>query len=149
MIVKFLKRSIFYLVLLISLLNTSCKEDEVILDTTVCDYEVLIDKNQYDNLNSDNFNFMEAEVDEDCLILKIGASGCSGNSWEFELVDSGTIAESFPEQRYLKFKLVNKEACLAVFTKTISFDLKALQISGSNRLILHIDGLGQSLIYEY
>lgn len=82
-------------------MNTTCEEDDVLVDATFCDDEILVGKNQYDNLNSDNLSFIEAEINGDCLILKIEASGCSGASWPFKLVDSEAIAESFPEQRYL------------------------------------------------
>lgn len=149
MVVKFLKRTIFYLVFIFCFLNTTCDDDDMIVDAIGCDYEVLVNKTEYDNLDSDNFNFIEAEIVGDCLILKIGASGCSSDSWEFKLVDSEAIAESLPEQRYLKFQLINKELCLAVFERTISFDLRALQITESNELILNIDGLDDALSYKY
>jgi hypothetical protein len=129
-------------------LNTQCEDDIVVYDS-ICDYLITVSATKYNNLESDDFIFVNAEIDEDCLVISIGASGCDGASWEFELLDSGAVAESLPEQRYLKLKLLNNEDCLAYFERAVSFDLNPIQIRGSNKIILHIDGLDESLEYSY
>ncbi|MDO5978273.1 hypothetical protein [Flavivirga spongiicola] len=131
-------------------MSTKCEDDHDISPIIeICDQKTMVNKNIYDNLVSADFDFVSTEITDNCLAIEISASGCDGNSWEFNLVDSGAVAESSPEQRYLKFQLINEEACLAVFKKTITFDLTPLQISGSNEVILHLEGLESSLRYKY
>lgn len=144
-----LKKISFYIVFLFCFLNTTCEKENLVVDRSGCSYEVVVDKNEYDNLVSDHFDFIETEIVGDCLNLKMAASGCSGDTWEFRLVDSEAVAESLPEQRFLKFQLINKELCQAVFEKTISFDLSALQIHESGELLLNIEHLDKSLRYTY
>ena len=46
-------------------------------------------------------------------------------------------------------ELINEESCEAYFIKTVSFDLKPLQIDGQNIVPLNIYGWNEQLIYEY
>ncbi len=143
-------KKIFSIVLIIlCFVNMKCEESDNDVVNSSCDFISVIDKTQYDNLDTANFKFINVEIVDDCIIIKIGASGCSGDNWGFNLVDSGVVAESSPEQRYLKFELVNDEACLAYFERTISFDLLPLQVNGSNEIILHIENVDSSLNYKY
>ncbi|WP_303318497.1 hypothetical protein Q4Q34_04090 [Flavivirga abyssicola] len=145
-----LRKILLVVSIMCSFLSIQCKEDDDIKPTIdICDQKTVINKNIYNNLVSADFNLVSAEITNNCLTIEISASGCDGNSWEFNLVDSGAVAESSPEQRYLKFQLINQEACLAVFKKTISFDLAPLQINGSNEIILHFEGLESLLRYKY
>ncbi|WP_418602788.1 hypothetical protein [Hwangdonia sp.] len=131
-------------------MNTQCEDENDDLYNGACDFVTIVDKSEYDNLESANFKLSNAEITGDCLTVTVSASGCSTDNWGFNLVDSGAIAESSPEQRYLKFQLINNEVCLAYFEKTISFNLKPLQIDNSvNEVILHIEGLESSLNYTY
>jgi hypothetical protein len=124
-------------------------EDDVITDFE-CDYATIVSESEYNDANSEGLTFLEANIEGDCLSFKIGASGCDGGSWRFQLIDSGAVAESLPEQRYLKLDFDNNEACLAYFERTVSFDLKPLQIdSGIDKVILHVDGWEQPFTYSY
>lgn len=143
------KKLVFLLWIPVLFLNTQCDEDNIILDDFPCDETVIIDQSLYNNLESDSFSIENAEIIDNCLSLRIGASGCDGSSWEFDLLDSGTVAESSPEQRFLKLQLINNEACLAVIGRTVSFNVSSLQIEGSNEIILHIEGFGASIAYNY
>lgn len=144
-----LKRLGVYFAFAFCFINTTCDDEEVVVDRIECNYDVTIDKDKFNNLNSDAFNLVGAEIIGDCLFMSVMASGCSGDSWQYALVDSEAVAESLPEQRYLKFQLTNEELCLAVFEKTISFNLSSLQIQGSNEIILNIDGLKTPIPYKY
>ncbi|MFL1012072.1 hypothetical protein [Flavisericum labens] len=136
--------------LMLFFVNMTCdKNDDADNYNGSCDQITIVDSDMYNNLETDYFTFIEAEIVDDCLYIEFGSSGCDGNSWRFNLVDSGAVAESFPEQRYLKFQLKNEEACLAYFTRTVSFDLKPIQVSGSNEIILNIEGFEPSLKYKY
>jgi len=144
-----IKKIFFIIPLALCFMNMQCDAGEIEHLNEICDETTIINQDLYDILNSANFTFVDAEITDDCLNVTIGASGCDGNTWGFSLVDSGAITESSPEQRYLKFQLVNDEACLAFFERTVSFDLRSLQINGSNEIILHIEGLESSLNYKY
>jgi len=147
---QIVKKLFFAIPVALCFMNMTCEtDDDIDLSSDICDQITVVSKTQYDNLVSDNFTFGNVEITDDCLNIEISSSGCSGDSWGFNLIDSGAVAESSPEQLYLKFKLINNEACLAVFERTISFDLTPLQVNGSNLIILHIDGLETSLEYAY
>ena len=145
-----IKKIFFGIIVMLFFVNMQCEEEgmESSMDN-VCEQTTVVNEAAYNNLVSANFMFVNAEITDDCLTIEISASGCDGNSWEFKLVDSGAIAESSPEQRYLKFQLTNDEACLAVFKRTVSFNLTPLQINGSHEIILHLEGLEPSLNYKY
>lgn len=130
-------------------LNMQCEDEEKESEDAICDFLTIVNAAKYNNLNSDIFTLINYEIDGDCLLLTIGTSGCDGNSWEFNLVDSGAIAESFPEQRYLKLDFSNEELCLAYFERKVSFNLMPVQVKGSNKIILHIDGLDEPIEYVY
>lgn len=142
------EKVLFFFIIIFSFLNTQCEED-VIIDDLLCDFTTVIDETKYANLSSDNFTFVNAEIEGDCLSIEIGASGCDGSTWKFELIDSGAVAESSPEQRFLKFEFLNTELCAAFFERTISFNLEPLRISGSNEIILNLDGWEAPLNYSY
>lgn len=145
-----LKKLSFAIGILFCCMNVLCEGiEEPGIDVNYCDDQVIIDESLFETLQSSNFDFVSAEIIDDCLFIDMGASGCDGNTWEFALVDSGAIAESSPEQRYLKFQLINQEACLAFLQETISFDLTPIQINGSNEIILNIEGYESSLNYKY
>ncbi|WP_282136540.1 hypothetical protein [Seonamhaeicola maritimus] len=142
------EKVLFFFIIIFSFLNTQCEED-VIIDDLLCDFTTVIDETKYANLSSDNFTFVNAEIEGDCLSIEIGASGCDGSTWKFELIDSGDVAESSPEQRYLKLDFNNDELCDAYFESTFTFDLNPVKVQGSNKIILHLDGLDESLEYSY
>lgn len=135
---------------MLCLTNTQCEDDDLLIVPNNCDLSILIDSNAYDNSVSSEFAFVSVNIiDGNCLFIEFSASGCDGDSWEFELIDSGAVAESLPEQRFLKFELTNNEACLAVFERSTSFDLIPLQVEGSNEILLNIDGLNEPVVYSY
>ncbi len=144
---KIIKQLTLSLIVIMCFLSTQCDDDESIV--TNCDQNVIVNEDLYNDLETAFFTFVNVEVIDDCLSVEISSSGCDGNSWEFNMVDSGLILESFPEQRNLKFQLINNEACLAVFQRTVTFDLLPLRIEGSNEINLNIDGLGESVTYSY
>ncbi|WP_299549115.1 hypothetical protein [Seonamhaeicola sp.] len=146
--IKLTKTVLFFFVISFCFFNTQCEDDDVVGDL-ICDLSTIVSASEYNNLNSDNFAFIDAEIDGDCLAITIGASGCDGNTWEFSLVDSGAVAESSPEQRYLKLDFDNNEDCLAYFERVITFDLSPIRVEGSSKIILHIHGLDESLEYSY
>jgi len=130
------------------LMNTQCDEDDGFLQEP-CDQMVVVDSGFYESAESDVYSLINAEILDNCLAVNVSASGCDGNTWSMVLVDSGAVAESSPEQRFLKFVFSNDEECLAVFTQERSFDLSPIQVNGSNEIILNIEGFPEPLTYSY
>lgn len=122
--------------------------DEVLLFSTSCDDQVALDKDLYQK-ESSFFTIVSALISGDCLQVTYSSSGCSGDSWDIKLVDAEEVLESFPIQRNIRLILDNQEACQAVFTRTISFDISPLQTSPYNQVSLNLDEFDQQLIYVY
>ena len=130
-------------------MNVLCEKESDDTNDIFCDETTIISEALFNDLDSASFTFIDAEIINNCLNIEIEASGCDANTWVFQLVDSGAIAESLPEQRFLKCQLINEEACLASFQRITSFDLTPIQIEGSHELVLNIEGLESSLTYKY
>jgi hypothetical protein len=128
-------------------MNTQCDEDDII--DAPCDQTVVVDNGFYQSAESGDYNLINTEINDNCLTIQISASGCDGTSWSMVLVDSGDVAESSPEQRFLKLVFTNNETCLAVFEQERTFDIRPLQIDGSNEIILNIEDFPEPITYTY
>ena len=126
-------------------MNMQCNEDDNVV--VPCGLEVVVDAVAYQAAESHAID--SAIINDDCLALIVSGSGCDASTWLMSLIDSGNVAESFPNQRYLKLTLHNNEDCLAVFNKEENFDLTALRIEGANEVLLNIEGLEESILYSY
>lgn len=134
------------LVVMLTLFN-ACEEDKI--NKSDCDALVLLDSDKHQNGATAFYTILNASIKNDCLEIEYSASGCDGSSWSEEMVDAEVILESFPIQRNLKLLLDNKEACQAVFTKKVSFDLTPIQTEDYTKIILNIDGYDEPLLYNY
>ncbi|WP_298902429.1 hypothetical protein [uncultured Psychroserpens sp.] len=128
-------------------MNTTCDEDDFIPEP--CDQVAVIDNGFFQTAESNLYTLNGVDLNGDCLLISLSASGCDGNSWSMVLVDSGEVSESLPEQRSLKFIFSNTETCLAVFSQERSFDLRPLQVEGSNEVILNIEDFPEPITYQY
>jgi len=133
------------LVTLLALFN-ACEDDKI---ESSCDALVVISSDKYQNGTTEFYSIISAKIIDDCLEIEYSSSGCDGKSWSEEMVDAAEILESFPIQRKLKMLLDNQEACAAVFTKTVSFDLTPIRTEDYSKIILNIDGLKEPLLYRY
>ncbi|MGB1248674.1 MAG: hypothetical protein ACPG4Z_07295 [Chitinophagales bacterium] len=132
----------------------SCEKEENNNSTTdfdlQCDEFIIENASRYQNDSSLYFGIDTIVLNGSCLDITIGASGCNGSTWNVDFIDEGVIMESLPIQRNARVLLVeNNEACLAVPSRTFSFDLQPIQESSENSLILNIDGWDESILYEY
>ncbi len=114
-----------------------------------CGEYVKVSEQLYASAPEEYGSIEEARITDDCLYIEFGASGCDGDSWVSQLIDSGAIMESSPEQRNIKFSLYNDEECDAYFVREVSFDISPLQISGSNKIFLNLENYETQLVYEY
>ncbi len=133
-------------IILVSITICSCGEDDDPERVSDCDSSVIINPLRFQNESSDSFMLMDAFIFDDCLEVTLSASGCDGESWSIELVDSGAIMESLPIQRDVKLLFKNDEDCRAVVTQTVSFDLFPLRTDDSS---IRINFENLSILYEY
>lgn len=122
--------------------------DPVILYSNQCDQLAIPDATKYQQ-ESAFHSIISASITGDCLTIEFSASGCSGESWRYELIDAEEILESAPIQRNIRLLLENQEACAAVFTRTASFDLRPLRDMGSGEIRFNLAGHSEQLSYTY
>ncbi len=134
------------LVVMLTMFN-ACEEDKI--NESNCDALIALDADKYQNGATDFYTIVHSSIIDNCLEIEYSASGCDGASWTVEMVDAEVVLESFPIQRNLKMLLDNKEACQAVFTKKVSFDLTPIQTESYSKIILNIDGYEEPLLYDY
>ena len=140
----------YLLIILVCICLISCSDsDDPDHSKGDCDDTMIIDEQSYINTSGDFMTIISAEIMDDCLLINYSASGCSGDNWELSLIGSDAIAESLPEQRYIKLSLENPEACLAIFTKETSFNISLLQIENDGVLILNLEAYDEALRYTY
>lgn len=133
-----------------SMFLMNCSEDDSHLtENTICDELAITDRDKFSNGPTDFISLASAILDGDCLEITYSASGCSGDSWEVKLFDSGEVAESLPVQKFLRLSLKNEEACLAVFMQTKTFDLSPIQLTDETQILLNIDGITNKILYDY
>ncbi len=144
---KSLKYTLLIFCFAILFLNTQCDEDDDVQPP--CGQSVVVDSGFYQSAESDLFELTDFQIEGNCLNVNVSSSGCDGATWSLVLVDSGNVAESFPEQRYLKLVFSNDEECLAVISQERSFDLETIQVEGSNAIILNLEGLEEPIDYTY
>jgi hypothetical protein len=122
----------------------ACQDNEVVVDF-FCGDAVVSDSDLYGATTTSNYSIVSVSVFMDCITLRISSSGCSGESWNASLIDSEEESFSIPPERFLRLRLENEEACLAVFEKEFTFDTKPIQPSGSGTVILNIEGWNEPI----
>ncbi|WP_157111630.1 hypothetical protein [Nonlabens spongiae] len=143
-----MKHLLFFMSLCIAFVGCSEGDDNQRPTSSNCDMNVVLSNAQFQNAPADQISIDELIIDGDCLKISFSSSGCDGNSWEVKLIDSETIAESFPPQRDIRLSLRNIEVCQAIISKEISFDISNLQVDG-NQVFLNIANNGARILYEY
>jgi hypothetical protein len=136
-------KKIFLCAMLISL---SCS-DSVDADFDLCNECVIIDNTLYNSSKTVDFTVNNVLLNRDFLTIKIGASGCSGNSWKATLIGANQILESNPVQRNIRVIFENNEACLAVFEKEFTFNIKKLK-EDESKIILNLGDWNTQINYN-
>ncbi len=141
-----MKKILFLTLIGLTILNCSSDEDNE--NQNNCDFETVISPEQYANATSDQLAINSLVINDNCLKIVFSSSGCDGDTWVLELIDSEAILESLPPQRNLRFSFKNEELCLAYITKELTFDISNLQVDG-NQVQLNITNANESVLYEY
>ena len=112
-----------------------------------CDKDVIIDSAEYENAPNHPIHIIDMKIVDNCLKIKFGASGCTGDNWVVELIDSEIILDAIPCQRTLRLSLEHIGICAAYFENEMSFNIEDLQIYGNNSVQLNVSG--NWILYEY
>ncbi|MBY5958532.1 hypothetical protein KUV50_10340 [Membranicola marinus] len=139
-------KSIILFFLPVFLHLAGCEKED--LTISECDQIAILSEEEFKNAPADHLTILASEIDEDCLWIKFGSSGCSGETWELKLVGSEKEYLSIPPQRDVRLSLKNEEMCEAYFVKEMTFDLKTLRSSGE-KMILNLLNADTSLLYEF
>ena len=131
------------------LLLSGCEKynTETIVCGFECDQKVVVSETQYKNAPNDYLHIYEVEIQGDCLYIKFGSSGCSGDTWNVKLVASEMEYLSIPPQRDVRLSLENNELCEAYFTREMSFDISDLKPK-ENEIIINIIDADTSVLYH-
>lgn len=138
----------FSLILIMCTGILSCEKEDDSTPLEPCDKPAIEDKSRFNGTRTDHYIISTARIDQDCLEVEIRSGGCDGSSWKIELVDSGTVVDSDPAQRYLRISLENEELCEAMLSSKISFDLTPLRRQGKP-ISFQLEGWDTPLVYEY
>ena len=144
------KTSISFCIYGLFILFLSCSESNSVSVISNCDKQSeIIDETSYNLVNTSNYVITGIVLNEDCLDVTIGSSGCDANNWTMNLFSTNNFSNTNPIQRNIKVELVNQEACAAAFQKTVSFDLTPLRVSTQTQIIFNIDGWNEQIVYNY
>ena len=134
---------------IILILSCNSENDNSTIENN-CDFtsEIILEED-FNAINTSNYGIIEVELNGDCLGITFGSSGCGTDLWEENLYSTDAFYNVFPLQRDVKMELINDEACLAFFQKTVSFDLTPFQIERQSDLPLNINGWNEQITYEY
>ncbi|WP_299243300.1 hypothetical protein [uncultured Aquimarina sp.] len=136
------------IILIVSFGFLSCNNDDENINPSSCEFETLISSEQFIDAPNDQLTINNLVINDNCLTINFGSSGCSGDTWELKLIDSNVILESDPPQRNLRLSLKNEELCDAFITQELSFDISNLKVEG-NQVMLNISNSDDSILYEY
>lgn len=144
-----MKRVVF-LMLLTGVLF-ACKGDDWLCCANPfnCDKNVVVDEIKYNETSTANYGVDSVVLNGHCLEITITSGGCDPNNWDMNLFASELIVETNPAQYKTKIELINNEDCLAVFQKTMSFDVTSLQMTGTNQVQIDIEGWNTPILYQY
>ncbi|MDG4714635.1 hypothetical protein [Winogradskyella marincola] len=142
-------KMIMALVCVALFLNMQCDDEGMSLPESNCASFAAIDSYTYGNSATSSYTINNVSINEDCLAIEVSATGCDGNTWGMQLVDSDVVSESNPPERFVKFFLINTEDCLAVVDRARSFDLTPLQVEGVNEIIINVDEYSEPITYTY
>jgi hypothetical protein len=144
-----MRKFIYLIILTFGILSCNSDDDNSTIENN-CDFiSEIISEEDFNAINTSNYEITEVELNNDCLEITFSSSGCGTEFWEENLYSVDPFYTVFPLQRTVKIELINNELCLAVFQKSVSFDLTPFQIDGQSELPLNITGWNEQITYEY
>lgn len=112
----------------------SCSDDDDGASVSECDFNSIVDGSLFEVPSPNAYVISNAEINEDCIEITIQSGGCSGDSWEVDLISNYPISNGFTNNAVLSLKLVDLELCEAYISKTYSFDLSEIHDESMNTI---------------
>ncbi|MDO5655904.1 MAG: hypothetical protein Q4G27_07170 [Flavobacteriaceae bacterium] len=141
----------FLSLIMLGMFLISCSSDD--LDTqknNICeDVSEIVSDEFFQLIETTNYHITDLEISDNCLRISVSSSGCDPTNWNMKLFSTNSFYTVQPYERILKIELNNNQSCLAVFEKSVSFDLIPYQIQGQSETPLHIVGWNEPIIYRY
>lgn len=141
-------RKMIVCLLVLPLLAFSCTKDEALSPDCGADIQIL---ESVEGLQSDTFLLESLEVDDLCLTIVIGASGCTSANWTLDMVTTGDISGNDPSESSATFLFddgVSEFTCQAYLTRDFSFDLSPYLSAEELPTELQLTGLDTTLLIE-
>lgn len=138
-----------YLLLLYFAILSSCDNNDDPPPNVSCGSEAIISSEVFATAQTDLLDIITIGITDNCLEIRIGSSGCDGETWIVSLIDAGDILESLPVQRTVVIAISNDEECDAYFMRDYSFDISGLQIGDGGTILLNISNSGDQIRYDY
>ena len=143
-------KKLILLAALFFLFNSCTDCDDDFVNVSNCNQTAqIIEEEPFNAIETYNYQISDIVLNQDCLEITIYSSGCNPDNWAMNLFCSNILYDVLPMQRYAKIELINNEACLAIFPKTISFDLTNYQIWGQSEVPITLEGWSEQIIYAY
>jgi len=142
----------FFLMLFLGVFFVSCDFLDDHIKNPVrskCNEKGVLDPIAFPLVNTANYGITNVVLNGDCLEITLSSSGCNPNNWDMNLIGVASTTNIYPPLFHAKVELINNEECLAVFQKTVSFDLTPFQMAGQNSVQIDIDGWNNNIVYQY
>lgn len=96
---------------------------------------IIFDESKFNSSENFGINLIEYSLEDFCLKVKLGVSGCDDNHI-IDLVSDGAIAPSDPTIVFFDFYDNNPQLCEAYFTLDREFDLEPIQTKYNEDIIV-------------
>lgn len=138
-----MKRLLIFILPLFSLI--ACQEP---INPDGCQLTIR-DSDRFQNDESDDFELLEASLDEDCLLITVRyGGGCGGADFNLIAIEGETF--SLPPQIPMRLILDDNDNCEALITEELQFDVRPLQgEAGTGLHMLDLEGLDEMIEYSY
>ncbi|MFX0174459.1 MAG: hypothetical protein ACFE9L_21485 [Candidatus Hodarchaeota archaeon] len=118
--------------------------------------QILLDNSAFENSPRDAVAFNKVTLDKNLLIIEVSYGGGCRQHF-FALIGSNVFMESYPVQTNIVLSHnANDDPCEALLTETLNFDLSPLKIAyqeaysvSSGSIIIHLEGVENSILYEF
>jgi hypothetical protein len=135
------------------LIFTACSKKDSDIDhnndlNIFCKVKSIVSYDLFANAPDDFLIINKVTIEEDCMTINFGSSGCSGDSWKISLLGAENIIDTGTPKREIRLSLQNPEFCEAWITKEYTFDISSFRIDTST-MILFLTNNGMDYIYKY
>ena len=93
--------------------------------------------------------YMNGEIQGDCLIVSIRASGCSGTNWLADAVAWWKYSKIFTATEAAQDTIYQSGIVWGTPYPKFRFNLRSMQVSGTNSVLLNLQGWEETLVYKY